>query len=65
MDGRAPADGPAPNGATGGCVPQGRTVRDHFIADVHDADDLGDEERARILDMGLRALRGEPGLGVV
>ena len=67
MNRQAAAGGPAsagPSGALSGSVPA-RTVRDRFIALVRGASDLSDDERERVLDLGLTALRGDTGLGGV
>lgn len=67
MDGRsgpAPATDGAEGGDAGGGIRPGATVREYFIADVRGAAGLNDDERERILTMGLRALSGEPALGV-
>jgi hypothetical protein len=40
-----------------------RTVKERFAADVEASKDLTPAERERIIDMGLRALAGDPTLG--
>jgi hypothetical protein len=71
MDGQA--GGPAPAGRAGpggeaepgGGAIRSHTVQERFIALVCGDDDLSDDQRGHILVMGLRALRGDAGLGVV
>lgn len=64
MDAEATAGGPAPTGAAG-VGPDDRTVWERFTDLVRCASDLNDDERERVLDLGLRALHGDAGLGVV
>src|SRR5207249_2016697 len=40
------------------------TVRGQFVQDVLDSADLGEDERQKILAMGLRALEGREDLGI-
>ncbi|MGE5827676.1 MAG: hypothetical protein ACM30G_04835 [Micromonosporaceae bacterium] len=68
MDGRsgpAPAAAGAEGGDGGGGIRRGATARERFVAGVRGAAGLSHDERERILTMGLRALNGEAGLGVV
>jgi hypothetical protein len=68
MDGRASTGRPAPAGPSGGEPGSGaspaRIVRDRFITLVRGADHISDDERERVIELGLGALRGDAGLGV-